>query len=430
MKLRLTRRLALTLLAGTLTLAHPSRTSAEPVPLDVNDVSFLWPVPEAGGPAMLSLTDKGADGADLLPDETFDKLLDKAQDMRAANGPKIRFAPGLRTKANWKVAAIRFNPCSAGSSPAIIKAAGEIPGIRLVVQPVVAGKVQDVAAHVAFNFVTTPTPPFQPDKVAFNAVVNDLKALKGELEAAGVVTDEPLGEHPAFSHPEVDLTGKLRALLARHVSQQRLIVISFMGIPQPAPEPWIFFSVVAVNGQLVDRPVGGNFVPETPPVLAQMIAFVGPSRIVPAVTPDVAAVKKGLGISTAPLFKPGVNLEERIFPDAPVSAQLPHAQAKFKDIPDLIANPLIHSTVNTDCASCHTESTRRAVLPGAQARSPFAFPLASPVRPEALPRDRWNVRVFGWGVDASRRVSATVTMRAANEAAESAAYINEHYSNP
>ena len=57
----------------------------------------------------------------------------------------------------------------------------------------------------------------------------------------------------------------------------------------------------------------------------------------------------------------------------------------------------------------------------------------SGVAEDVLPKDRWNLRNFGWGFNFTggsgfpRGFQPTVSQRAANEAAESADYINKNY---
>ena len=50
----------------------------------------------------------------------------------------------------------------------------------------------------------------------------------------------------------------------------------------------------------------------------------------------------------------------------------------------------------------------------------------SGVEPSALPQTKWNVRNFGW-FPRQGTVAATATMRTANEAAETADFVNREY---
>jgi len=96
----------------------------------------------------------------------------------------------LRAVARLEGAGIRVNPSALGVNPAVIKPIGEVPGIRLIVQPVtLQGEtvvIHDFTAHVCFDFVTNSAMPFSPDKAAFGGIVNDLKGIKTFLEQAQV----------------------------------------------------------------------------------------------------------------------------------------------------------------------------------------------------------------------------------------------------
>ena len=104
----------------------------------------------------------------------------------------------------------------------------------------------------------------------------------------------------------------------------------------------------------------------------------------------------------------------------------------FEDVPDIIAHPGRTHFFNVNCVSCHTESTRRAILQIDVKNSEFAFTLPkgiSGVDPSVLAKDKWNVRNFGWFPDTlgGRPTVPSVTLRTGNEAAESAAFINREY---
>src|SRR5438045_1333075 len=74
--------------SATSTPATPTPTTpakgtpapAAPVPLDINDISFLWPVPQtkADVDALISLNDQTADG-EIFSEELLAKLMDEAK---------------------------------------------------------------------------------------------------------------------------------------------------------------------------------------------------------------------------------------------------------------------------------------------------------------------------------------------------------------
>src|SRR5438128_9695995 len=83
-----------------------------PPPLDVNDISFLWPVPKtkADVDALISLNDEAADGK-IMSDELLGKLMDEAKGV--SNGDDRIILPNeaeFKKPSTWKLAGIRVNP--------------------------------------------------------------------------------------------------------------------------------------------------------------------------------------------------------------------------------------------------------------------------------------------------------------------------------
>ena len=420
----------------SLTLPLPAQTSR----LDVNDVSFLWPVPVSVTDAndLLSLADAAADGPIMSP-TVLNALIETAR-----NVPGISFPAGdFNDPKKWKVAGIRINPTALGSHPEML-ARAEVPGIRLIVQPItVSGgkiKLHDITAHVVFNYVVESAPPVKPDREAFGRIVQDLVQLKADLNLPSSPTTALLNVHPGFPPDPTLLTGKLKDFLKKHLSSTHLDrkqngAISFMGIPGSF-EPWIFFKVLVdtTAGTVAQVPVSGRFTPEKP--LSQEISFfpdtngkVSPAPLPPKTLSDT---------STAILF-PTLSSSQLLDPLIAGTTDPKLARFQMRDIADLAAHPQLTTTITTDCVSCHTESTRRHLTPSLISQSGTAFPLPagiSGVASEMLPKDRWNLRNFGWGFNftgalgAPRGFHPTISQRAANEAAESADFINKNYLTP
>ena len=414
-----------------------------PTPLDVNDISILWPVPQtkADVDALISLNDEAADGK-IMSEELLGKLMDEAKGVSVGDTQiSLPDEDQFRKPVTWKVAGIRVNPSALGSNPLALMQGGVIPSVRLIVQPVtVTGdkvEVHDFTAHVVFT-QTLPRPdktkPFQPNNDAFNALISDFRELKAFLQQAGVTTTgQALNVHPGFrfngkSNEVPGFTDKIRSILKKHLSSSRLAVISFMGIPGHF-EPWIFFKVTVDNGNLAREPVSGHFDPSQKQPMAQLLRNVGDMSAEPAPVPDATAVRQGFGVGTSLLFPSTVasHLDDSILPAAmdPATKQL-----KLRHVADFIANPFLRNTANTDCVSCHTETTRRKNIGGLTAPEGIAFKQPagiSKVADAMLPKDTWNVRNFGWGFNffAKKTFKPTITQRAANEAAESADLINK-----
>src|SRR2546423_8409232 len=200
------RAFAIALLVTSLTFSPigkaqtPSPSENAPPALDINDISFLFPVPtsKAEVDSLISLNDEAAEGK-IFPDELLVKLIDEAKTVSVRdsridvrNGQEEAFKKPI----TWKVAGIRVNPSALGINPKITLPFGIIPGIRLIVQPVtVEGnsfKIHDFAAHVVFDYTVPRTDgkrfPILPDDKAFSAIVEDLRKLKTFSEEGGAPT--------------------------------------------------------------------------------------------------------------------------------------------------------------------------------------------------------------------------------------------------
>src|SRR5579872_6096789 len=166
-------------------------------PLSANDVSWLFPPPT-----------RAADFANLIavrevttpnpqnptkPDPIWTDSVFQ-QFLAIVNGPQANVAGtnaqiSLPTEARsidaWFIAGIRIDAGAPGLSSDIRAQYGQLPEIRLIIQPVIKNpdgspKVLDIAGHLIFDFVILPPDPplavdcfprFQPDMNAFNAVI-------------------------------------------------------------------------------------------------------------------------------------------------------------------------------------------------------------------------------------------------------------------
>jgi hypothetical protein len=410
----------------------------ERVALCENDVSFLWPLPERPED-LTKLISAGetlflGDSA-LWPEKIFASVIAQAsaieQHVPTSGGNRlgIRFPEGTDKIENWRIAGIRIDPSAPSCDLRAIERVGSTPQIRLVAQPVTvrAGqlRVHDFAAHLVFDFVKRDgrlledgtIEPAVPDNELFGGVVQDLVAIKKKATEMGAPTSTQLGVHPAFSKPEVDLPSLLRSFLKKHLRADRLKHIGFMGIRQP--EPWIFVVFNRTEAGLVVAPqhaAGGK--------TAQMFLKTDPRRVLPEPTSRIFGQ---FGVSTAPLLREvgSDSLEQDASAEVPLVGRRP----KLREVPDIIANPHVSTLLTADCVSCHTESSLRRQLSLPKADKPFAYQLPDGmlgVQPDVLPDDDWNVRNFGWGV-VFTGAKPTITMRTANEAAESASFINRFF---
>jgi hypothetical protein len=404
---------------------------------DVNDISYLLPPPSASAALadLISADERLDDGSQLWPQDVFDQVLAAARTVRVtpSAGPEgeIEFSPfesSLAQRASWKVVAFRADPSAPGTAHDLTDLFGSAPEVRVVLQPVTvqAGnvKVHDFTAHLVFDYVSEPSPTVAEglprrsvaDKVAFGQILDDLQSLKARASAGGISTAGPLNVHPALAGNLPGFAGEVRAFLKRRLSASKLRTASFIGVQ--GSEPWIFFAM--------SRQTNGTFAIPTLPTLrgapAQMLTFKGGHAVMPL--PSTRNVDATHGVSTSTLFESS----------APTTLDQPAIEGLTtpakREISDIVANPLRSNFFNTDCVSCHSESTRRRFLnlPAAAGNLRFSPPAGvSGIANEILPQSPWNVRNFGWFQRGTGPVQPTATMRTANEIAAALEFIDVEY---
>lgn len=419
--------------------------------LDLNDVSILFKPPGEQGnlstAPLIPITalvskDEGAPVWSDLAFEAFSKL--SGSPVGAVNAQmRIVLPPGpATTKSDWFVAGIRVDPGAPGLGKDVQRQFGRSPQIRLILQPITrngsALKVHDVAAHLIYTYTSGFNPPPKPgclpislpDDEAFAAIVGDLMQLKNDLAAgriAGkqILTTGDLDIHQGLADPVTAMAVKdrIKALLEKHLSADRLQAMAVMGLPGNQVEPWMFMAMqrLAPGTRRADLPPPAALAPMFAGVpdaekrasdfldlmlrtgfravvspgleggsTTQMLSFEGSGEVLPApstnnenpatcafnqpeaggnLLPPGPANRKGS--STAVLFKS---------PDT--------ATVRVNEIVDLIAHAEKSHFFNTDCVSCHTESQRALNLKSGQ-----KFDHVAKAR---LPHSTWNVRNFGW----------------------------------
>jgi hypothetical protein len=417
---------------GTTPLTRAASPQPQPAAFDVNDISFLWPAPQTAADvaALISADEKTAGGDPIWPKAAFDGVMAAMKTVSIqgdiAGEAKITTTavPGFDNPATWKVAGVRVDPSAPGGHASLTGVFGSMPQLRLVLQPVTVSngdaEAHDFTVHLVYHLALPPiVRPFKPDKVRFGELVLRLRKLR---DLAGAPTAGPLSVHPALKARNAAFAKELRAIIGDFVAPSRLFAVSFMGVQ--SSEPWIFVAMVAKpDGTLALAPqpaLGG----QPAQMLTSRFNRQKP-RIRPAPVASNVDAAAGRGVSTVMIFGPGVKVADRAFAD--------RADLLKSDIPDLIANPERAHFFNTDCVSCHTESRRRLELDLGTHVSAMRFALpggVSGVDPAVLPQDGWNVRNFGWFALPFDKAAPTVTMRAGNEAAESAEFINREYLKP
>ena len=391
------------------------------VALSSDDISFLWPAPDHNGDldGLIAADFQLPNGVSLWPKESFTKVLKEASSTDSAvvatsGEPKTMGLPdAVKELSSWKLASIRVDPSAPGFGLGILEQYGATPQIRLVFQPTTFDsdgvRVHDFAAHVVYDFVASAlnSVPAVPDREAFGQIVSDLVKLKLQLRAHDIHTTSTVGVHPGFRATTIDLTSILKAFLAKHLVKGRISRIGFVGVRRP--EPWFFLHLrPSDHGFTVNRMKN---VGEKP---VQMLFTRDPRKVIPEPT-------TALGVNTAALLRwydlaiGAERLEESLSPKNEKLSGL-----RLEQIPDLIANPTIAHFDNTDCVSCHTESSirREFGLVPTDSRFRYARPAwFTGVRHEAdVPEGRVNVRNYGWRV-VFRTGIPTASTRTANEAA-------------
>jgi hypothetical protein len=421
----------------------PAPTQAT-APLSADDVSILFPPPtrEEDFAKLIEVRDlTSQDGHAVWTNGVFKRFLEIAASTAAkVSGPQNRI--GLPSEAqsidSWFIAGIRIDAGAPGLSNDIRGQFGQSPEIRLIIQPVTRGadgtpKVDDIAAHLIFNFTTLSTPPQTgclprrvPDLDSFNAIVRDLVALRNKLSTGQLGSNKvatsgvPLGVHPGLADPttEINMRQEIKSFLERHISNQKLDAMAIAGLPAGAPAPWIFLSMAIVPAGVDPALPNGGFDAVHGPTLdgqqqfAQMLEpFNNVLRVVPdphtnnlnpitcknAAVPANPPILERRGVSTAAIFAN---------PSTPPD--------KAKEILDVIADPTKSHFFNTDCISCHTETQLTMKQPN--------FNGIPGIDSAVLPKDSWNVRNFGWSPAGA--LQPTVTRRTANETAAVVTYIN------
>jgi hypothetical protein len=434
--------------------ATSAQTTSPNAPLSANDVSILFPAPTTAADFanLIAVKDLTAPNpqdptkrSPVWPDDAFQQFIANAASPAAqiaGSSDRIGLPIEAQVIDAWFIAGIRIDAGAPGLSSDIRNQLGNLPEIRLIIQPVVRNpdgtpKVFDIAGHLIYDFIaTTPLPPAQtdcfprqqPDPIAFASVVADAAALRnklanGQLGANKVSTaNVPLGVHPGLADPTTtaNFRNEIKSFLQAHIAGPRLDSMAIAGLPGNAPAPWIFLSMLKVPPGLIPVLPNGGFVPVHGPTLdgdQQFAEALEPAGKLPRVVPDphannlnpISCKSAAVSVTSLPVAsRSGVSTAE-------LFAATPPAADRINLVLNTIADPTKSHFFNTDCVSCHTE-TRRAM----DLQKITAIP---GIDPAALPGGQWNIRNFGWSPD-DRPTRATVTRRTANETAAVVSAIN------
>lgn len=292
----------------------PTPLPAEPHGLDLNDVSFLLPLPAPGREgALLSLSADGAMGP-LLPRRLYDGVPLLVADSNADD-----------LYRELRIVSVRIDPCFPSGS-----AAPCLRQVRLVAQPVIVkdGAVTTRDATVHLFYTLTPE--------RFSGVVTRVFELHA---AAGEMTRGPLAVHPVIARQGLDgpYHGKVKELVLESCGQATLSRVAFMSVDAQG-STWRFGAFNVEGGLLVD-----DLIPRMPMLTVQAFQELGSETF-----------RNGALIPAAPNDRLDTLLSERemrLADPRTLDAALTSALR--------IEHPMRSSPKTIDCASCHVASRAR-----------------------------------------------------------------------
>ncbi len=300
---------------GALPPTPVARTNAPR--LDLNDVSFLMPLPTPTRlDSLLSMSSEGALGP-LLPKRLYDGL-----PLLVEGKEKDSLFSEL------KVVSVRVDPCFPGSAPPAPPSC--IKQVRLVAQPVVvengAVTTRDATVHLFYSLVA----------VRFEAVVQRLF----ELDAmAGDVTSGALDVNPMLRRQGLDgpYGAAVRSLVLEACGEGTLTRVAVMSVDAQGAT-WQFTAFDVREGALVD-----DVIPRLPMLKAQAFQEFGSESF-----RNGSLVPAALGDSLDLLLS---EREMRLLDRRSLDKALTSALR--------IEHPERSSPKTVDCASCHVASRAR-----------------------------------------------------------------------
>ena len=334
-------------------------------------------------PGLISIADLvDSTGTRLVSDATFEQLIDISQGedsaILAPDGmtARIGFPDNVKDIKTWFIAGIRVDVGAPGLSPKMLDAFGQIPQIRLILQPVTRQsdgslKVHDRAAHIIFSFikkrsdvqetcaVAMMVPRIEPNLDSFRAALLDFAALRDDLAAGSlggvpIVTSGPLDVHPGLKGASrIAVRDRIKAILEKHLKPTQVGALAMMSIPATQSDVWIF---VAFRRS----PDTGNMEAVASPALdgqskAQLVRFLGTKKVLPEPRSD----NQNETMTTCfrlPNTRTGVSTAELMAPAATAD--------RTREVTGIVADPKKSHFFNTDCISCHTETRLfRAKMP-------------------------------------------------------------------
>lgn len=396
--------------------------------VDVNDIAFMFPVPSRSADLadLISVADlrSSKDNMPIFPESDFRKLVELSESSVSVVGSRrIKFKESAKVYSAWKIAGLRYDPIAT------------IPQVRLIVQPVEEENgsvtVLEETFHLVFMFPPgIPTDVKPEDNPLLRTALDDLIKVRQFCYDAGVVTRGQLDVHPCLEKKVKGFSKQITQFLESNLHVSQMNAGAIMGLHDGGPEPWILIAYFrGQDGNFSALPSPGLGGESDPPRMAQMLSFLpGDKTLEPAITNTNRSTgpDRRLGVSIEDLFEANPRLDD--FATIGVDEngkKILDTEIRNRDIPDFIANPKFAEFFNTDCITCHSEATRRAILKLPESKFAYKQPEGiSGFDPKDSPDDRRNLRQFGWF-----HTEISITPRTSNESSEMAKYINEHFFN-
>ncbi|MDX2012249.1 MAG: hypothetical protein SFW67_18785 [Myxococcaceae bacterium] len=285
--------------------------------LDLNDVSFLLPLPAPHRLDSLLGLAAGGDLGPLLPRPLYERLprLVEGQDAGALFD-------------ELRVVSVRVDPCFPGSAPPSPPSC--VKQVRLVAQPVIVDQgvvtTRDATVHLFYSL----------ESARFDGVLRGLFELD---ELAGTLTNGPLDVHPVLRRQGLDgLYGaKLRTLVLEACGSATLSRVAVMSVDAQGAA-WQFTAFDVREGGLVD-----DLIPRLPMLKVQAFQEFGNESF-----------RNGALVPAAPSDALDLLLSER-------EMRLLDRRSLDKALTSAlrIEHPERSSPKTVDCASCHVASRAR-----------------------------------------------------------------------
>ncbi len=289
--------------------------------LNVNDVSFLYPLPAVGAEGQLLALSTAGDKGALLPRALHDGLpvIDETQTRDTLYD-------------TTRIISVRVDPCFPGSTPPAAPVC--IKQIRLVAQPLTPDEnalltqsTRDATIHLFYALTDA-------EFSQVHATLFELKQLAGRATDGVALDVHPVMKAQGLEGPYAQ---KLNAMLRKFCGAQNLTRVAFMSVAQGGRN-WKFGAFNVENGALVD-----SLIPRMPDLKIQGFQETGSN-----------VFREGTLLPAAPGDAIDVLLSEqqmRLTDEYTLRKALASALK--------IENPGLSSPKTIDCASCHVASRSR-----------------------------------------------------------------------